>query len=274
MIFGNVTPQNSVNTQVFTARNNGASPTQSWTKPFGVSMVYIWAVGAGADGGAGLAGTTNGSGGGASGQFKSVLLPARFIPSTLAITLPPPNSGQSVVIADPASNTSLFVVGSGSVPTAGSTTGGAANTGASTVWHFLGILQSTPGIAGAAGGASGVAGTDVAAITQFNSPGAGGGGTNAAGTSATSGGNVPAILTYPARSGGVVSSPGNSGHSFTSPFLLTTGGAGGGGGNLNAGNGGNAGFGCGGGGAGGVATGGTVGAGGLGGSPLVVIMSW
>src|SRR6266566_4642662 len=77
--------------QVFYANHaSGATaPFQVWSKPRGISMVYIFTISGGGGGGGGFtaaaAAARGGGGGGASGGAYRVLAPAMFLPDRLYV---------------------------------------------------------------------------------------------------------------------------------------------------------------------------------------------
>ena len=83
------------------------TPAQTWYKPPNISMVWITAVGAGGGGGTGSGdGTFFGyAGGGGSGAIVNVMVPAMFVPPTLAIQI---GQGGSVT-TDPLTATNTII---------------------------------------------------------------------------------------------------------------------------------------------------------------------
>lgn len=84
-IFATIPPGVTVNISEFTA-------TGTWTKPAGVSAVYVWLIGAGAGGpsgaratGTGTLATSGNAGGGAGQNFK--VFNASILPSTVTVTI-------------------------------------------------------------------------------------------------------------------------------------------------------------------------------------------
>src|ERR1041385_3769926 len=65
---------------------------QPWNKPRGVDMVFIYCLGSGAGGGAGLTGASGtsrgGGGGGGSAASTRLLIPAALIPDQLYVQVP------------------------------------------------------------------------------------------------------------------------------------------------------------------------------------------
>ena len=140
-------------------------------------------------------------------------------------------------------------------------TGGTAETVATTanaVFLLLGTFVSQAGVAGATSGQG--AGTATAAASQINSGGSGGG-RSAGGGAVTGAGPIPTLT------GAALGANGPNGITLYKPILAFTGGGGAGGGNANGGNGA---YSSGGGGGGG-SVGGTAGNGGKGGDGLVII---
>ena len=162
----------------------------TWTKPAGVTMVYIEVVSAGAGGGSGRRGAAltgrGGGGGGASGTFISRFLPASACGSTETVTVAASANGGAAITANDtngnpgsAGGSSSFgslLIAPGSNPGLGgtSTANMGGNGGAAT---YYGALQIGTGIyssAGSIGGSSAAAG--VVALRSGFGPGGGPGG--------------------------------------------------------------------------------------------------
>lgn len=237
-----------------------------WNKPVGVSMVAIWAVGPGGNG-APPSTSTSGYGGGASGSFVFLILPAMFVPQTLSIS-PSNLSTSNMGVSGKDGGLNLLTLTRGAN---GSGTSGGVGPGVPA--GRLRNISLNSARAGTTGGSS--ASPNISSPTQFPVPGAGGGGTNAGGTTPAAGGSITLTnLGYTSLPGGAINSPGAAGISNFSPLPFFCGGTGGGGGNLNGGDGNKGAYGCGGGGGGGNATGGVHGNGGQGGNGLVIIYAW
>ena len=275
--------------------------TMTWTKPRGISMVHILALGQGGNGVGSTAGATSagGAGGGSGGQSQ-LLIPARMLPDILYIGAGAGGAGTAIatiVAARPHGATynsiplaqDTYLIAGGAIGNAA--TAGAVGTIATAILSGKGIANFLAGLAGGAGGAAtGAAGVATAANTTglMVSGGGGGGGMSAAAafaggaafTTALPTGYVGHSTAGAAGTSGVAGNPGNNG----AQFLANTGwvlSAGGGGGTsfpvatISAcGNGGAGGYGCGGGGAGGAITATAAGVGGLGGAGLVIITAW
>lgn len=238
-------------------------------------------IGAGAGGGSSGASNT-GWGGGGSGAISRLTIPALFIPDRLYVqvgTSGAQNSaGAESFISSQEMSTAvgdLFLVsGAAAAPAVSSTTGGAAETIATSALCKLstfGIATFIAGVAGANGGnAPSIAGSNAAVLSNIPLSGGGGGG----GGGSNSGGNITGAGIYPTILGGSgTGNAGNSGFTIYKPFV-SSGGSGGSGGSIisgsgaNGGAGGNGGIGCGGGGGGG---GNVSGSGGIGGNGFVGI---
>lgn len=187
-----------------------------WTKPRGVSMVYIFMVGGGGGGGGGFTGATTtargGGGGGACSPTSSCLTPAYFLPDVLYVfvgiggiggtgsAVDGTAGGLSFVslsnLSAPAATPNKIMASHGGTAAGGGTagtvaaggTGGAVPTVETLVKMgapiSIGITQFQQGLIGAAGGAvangAGVAVTAGLATTVLT-PGAGGGGVTTVG---------------------------------------------------------------------------------------------
>ena len=181
-------PNNDYKTQVFL----GTTST-IWTKPQGISMVYIFAIGAGGGGGlGGLSGGGNaiGGGGGGSGNIVRLLIPTIFLTDTLIVNVGRGGSGGS---------------GSSSSPATGGTNGSASYVALnlnnqSVNWTTI-IAQSNGGLGGGGGTAGGTgAGGAGGTITTTANFLIGNFGifTSIAGQTATNGGtsSTPTALTW------------------------------------------------------------------------------
>jgi len=280
-------PTNDFKNQVF----YNTSVT-TWTKPQGISMVYILAIGAG--GGGGLGGNsgginTIGGGGGGSGGMSRLIIPASIIPEYLNITVGLGGrgginttdrnglAGGTTIVQLPkgsgvAANYVLVALGGGGGTNGVQTgaAGAAAGLAGSTnmTYSTLGIFTSIGGQAGSAGGNT-TNGSNVTFASLIPiSGGAGGGGAST--TTPFSGGSIVGSGIVPTLSGGIAGANGQNGFSLFRPFYQT--GGSGGGGTVSASGGGAAGngsIGCGGGGGGA-----GYGLGGRGGDGLVIISCW
>jgi len=162
----------------------------TWTKPAGVTMVYIEVVSAGAGGGSGRRGAAltarGGGGGGASGTFISRFLPASACGSTETVTVAASATGGAAITANDtngnpgsAGGSSSFgslLIAPGSNPGLGGGTGaGGGNGGGAT---YYGALQIGTGIYSSAGsnGIGSLGGTPTAGLRSGFGPGGGPGG--------------------------------------------------------------------------------------------------
>jgi hypothetical protein len=268
---------------------------ESFVIPKNATFLHIWAIGAGTNGGAGAsraAGTAGGGGGGgATGSIVTMLIPTRFLPSTLYIVVGKggglSTDGYTKVmfrrgdILGSLVSDSLLLANTGA-SNGGAGTAGSAGTAASigayalinNLYAGLGTLTVTVAQAGSAGGAiTGAVGTSV---TGFNigmpfTAGAGGAGCT---TTDFAGGAISPTANAQQQSGITLAGglagggDGLNGLQFDEPFTCY-GGSGGGSNNSGVGGkGGDGAIGCGGGGGGAGVTGG---AGGRGGNGRVVI---
>jgi len=273
----------------------------TWRKPHGCQMVYIWGCGPGGNGGAGASRAANANGGGGGGggtpQIMEVLVPAILLPDSLYTFVPaggsttatqvrgfPPSAGATGLV-----DLSCNPGGSGGI---GSGTAGGGGGSPAIITSTISGL-ATKGILGTiGGGTTGAAGGFTAngnSLTVFQGTSNAGavnmGGAGGAGVSNSDfiGGSVvsPDPLVFPTVLGG--QNPGDRGLSGIPLFpgssgsvpLLPFGTSGTGGASNNngvGGAGGNAyGVGCGGGGGGAGVTGG---AGGRGGPGAILIIAW
>lgn len=269
----------------------------SWTKRKTASMVHILLIGAGGNGGLGVAGansTAAGGGGGGSGGQTSVLIPAALVPDNLYLSLAYGGSAVGSYVSFERVTTANSVLalanGGGNGGTAvGATAGAAGAAGAIATLAGMcragaGFTQLLVGQAGIIGGVA-VAGAAVSAPVTglYVAGGGGGGGLPAAAAVGTAGGGFTGTGIWPTMAGGTsagASSTGGDGSNgmedYNGIWLPTPGcgGASGGGTTGGSGSGGTAGPGCGGGGSGGCITGQVVGTGGRGGYALCIITQW
>lgn len=265
-----------------------------WSKPRGITMVYILCMGSGGGGGSGQTGasgtTRSGGGGGACGGITKLIIPAFLIPNTLYCVVGQGGNGGSsgnggsgnlsyiefeYSSARVSTNTLVIsdLVAAGGGQSSG--TGGAVPqvaTLTTAIYHNLGCFTTLIGIVGAAGG-NGGSGTAVSFgnVGNLNCPGSGGGGVTSTDIS-QQGGAITSIAPLPNISASLSSGTnGTSGISSYKPlyFYGGTGGAGNSAGT--GGTGGDGANGCGGGGGGAGITGGD---GGRGGDGLIYIICW
>lgn len=274
--------------------------TFTWTKPRGVTMIQILAIGQGGDGVTGNTGAsaTGGAGGGSGGQ-SIITIPASFLPQVLYIGGGAGGSGTAVhsfVSVKPNGATAnsqpvasdMILRALGAIGLAN--TAANAETAAGCILSGLGIARFIAGDTGGNGGSTaGSNGSNSSAPTTgiVVRSGAGGGGMSA--TVAGDGGtDISAFPTFlpntklgsKGTSGVDGGKGGNGVYIVSSDAPLCFNGGGGGGAGFptattsNGGNGGAGGYGCGGGGGGGAVTGKTAGVGGKGGPGLVIITCW
>ena len=255
----------------------------AWTKPQGITMVSITAIGAG---------------GGGSGAITNLTIPEMFISDTLLVTIGTGGAGGAsgsgtgvkggdtyVDMSVPENNRiyTFVIVASGGTPASGATAGagGVSANVQDALYSTLGVWTATAGQAGSGGNnASGTAVRYGATIGLPITAGAAGGGMVGGSTTPSNGGNIESIGFVPTNLGGTgnnVLSGGTNGTFSIKPFYSLGGSGGGGGGTtpISGGNGGNGGPGCGGGGGGaGTTPTGAGGTGGRGGDGLVIIECW
>lgn len=272
---------------------------QTYMKPPGASMIYIFMLAAGAGGSRVANGSvTNGGGGGGSGGTSRILLPAALLPdiiyvrpglgglgATTANTVGGAGATSYVGVSPTVLQQSNILQQGGAAAPANTQAAGAAGTVANIVnsaYSSFGVYFSTAGQAGGAGAsAANGNGSSVTPLLSGTITSGGGGGGNGTGTggsiSSSAEGFVPVLTTDTsvangARDGfqrGAIIAPGLK----TFPMFFT-GGTGGIGVTtaITAGNGGNASYGGGGGGGGGGTNAGSIsGNGGNGGDALIII---
>lgn len=159
--FGFLPPQFKGDVQIFFPTGVANTQWQTWTKPRGVSMVYMIAISGGGGGGGGFTRASNATGGGGgSGScsgMATLMIPAIFLPDSLKISV-----GQGGQGGTPAINGNAGFAGVNSYITLG------------------------------AGVTAGVTIPNVILASGINAPGGGGAGTGAAGGPA---GTVPTVAT-------------------------------------------------------------------------------
>jgi len=270
---------------------------EAFVIPKNATFLHIWAIGAGTNGGAGAsrtAGTAGGGGGGgATGAIVTMLIPTRFLPSTLYIVVGK-GGGLStdgytkvmlrrgdtlgVIVADSLllANTGSTNGGAGSAIAAGSAGGTAGYFLGNNLYAGLGTLTITAAQAGSAGGAiTGQAGFINSAFSG-GMPFSGGAGGAGCTTTDFAGGSINPTSTAQQQSGITLAGGGSvfgiydglNGLQFEEPFTCYGGSGGGSNNSGTGGKGGDGAIGCGGGGGGAGVTGG---AGGRGGNGRVVI---
>lgn len=297
-------------------QSGGANATtanrwNTWYKPQGCSMVYMWGCSGGGGGGGGFtrASTADGAGGGGGGAAGVVrlLMAAIHVPDILYVQAgwgglgvgsgggTAGSGGISYVSAGPypagslanlTTDNNLYLMSNAVGPTGGGTgTGttagaaGAAGTiaviGSQNRGGYAMSWDATVGLVGFIGGAitdgAGAAATNALSDGVPFSGGAGGSGSTGANVA---GGAVSSAGICPQLNGGNTAGLPNgcAGYELFNPFMFSTGGSGGAAIDAGAGgHGGRGGFGSGGGGGGAGTTGGT---GGNGGSGLVIIIAW
>jgi hypothetical protein len=247
----------------------------TWTKPRGISSLYIMCIGGGGGGSNGAVGGASQSGGigGGSGGVTTALYNSSLLPDTLYISpayvsdVGATAGGNTYVSVYPSTANNAYLVCWARGATAGGT-GASAVTGNSMPLASYGFFSALAGQTGGTGGA-GAAGTSITWGVNIVSGGAGGGGkTNASGFA---GGNITGAGPMPTITGGAATASGLRGLNFTIPFMFSGGSGGGGTTGAGAGTtGGDGGIGSGGGGGGGAGSG-TAQTGGRGGPGLVAI---
>lgn len=277
--------------------NTGISPANtggllSWNIPERAQLISFLVIGGGGGGGAGgqgAAGTARaGGGGGGSGAVTSVIMPAKFLPSTIYLCVgnggtqgtpgvPAGAGGISAVLVDYDTgfspyNTIIRANGGNGGTHVGSAagTGGTVITSTSCPLITAGIHKFRAGVSGNAGGSATAVPTNLLPYVSFFLTGGMGGGGVSTGNIGFKGGDILANGLMPqagGSAGGTNPPQGTSGIFYQKP-LMCQGGAGGGGGSGTGGAGGNGAPGCGGGGGG---AGVTAGRGGFGGGGLIII---
>lgn len=295
-------------TQIFYGHGpqTGAVEYQTWTKPRGISMVMLVAIGGGGSGGGGFTRASGaaggGGGGGGAGAMTRVLVPASFLPDVLYPAPAPALAGGTAsnnglngtrtIIAiqqDTSSGLAPNLLiranggsfGSGGATGAGGAAGaqGTATTSGTMSFVAGGIFVSDVGGAnGGAGATNGAAAGSAVTALSFGllSGGGGGGGVTVTTNVVSNGGAITGVGIIPTLAGGTgnatAPTAGSDGIWLWRP-MCGTGGAGGGASGTGGvgGFGGRGAYGCGGGGGGAGVTGGT---GGDGGPGLVIISCW
>jgi hypothetical protein len=283
-------------------RTNIFYKSEAWTKPKGITMISITAIGAGGGGGGGttnaLAAARGGGGGGGSGAITRLTIPEMFIADTLMVNIgiggaggvsgsgAGVKGGDTYVDMSVAGNGRIYtfvVVASGGTGANGSTAGagGVSANVQDAIYATLGVWTATAGQSGLNG--NNTTGSNILYGNTIGLPitaGAPGGGMVGGSTTATSGGTILGNGFVPTNSGGTgntIFSGGTNGTFSIKPFYSLGGSGGGGGGTtpISGGDGGNGGPGCGGGGGGsGTSPTGAGGTGGRGGDGLVIIECW
>lgn len=239
----------NLNNQIFYTDNSSTSNSwQTWTKPRGVSYVYITCIGGGGGGGSApnVSGNAGGGGGGGSSSVTKILLPSNVIPDTLYIQVGTGGAGGtssldnavggslSYVSVSPSTTASNVFVASGTAAasrgTRGTTgvggtggAGGTAFTSAVGILSELGIWQSIAGRTGGNGGYA-AAGQSVSSVAggTFMSGGAGGGGTSTGGGDFAGGAvlAVGGIITFNISGGATPGGDGRRGYQTIMPDRL------------------------------------------------------
>jgi hypothetical protein len=159
--FGFLPPQFNGDVQVFFPTGITQTQTQNWqhwTKPRGISMVYMLAIAGGGGGGGGFSGASNtargGGGSGACSGLATLMMPAIFLPDSLKIMVGAGGQGGAAGVAGSAGSNSYISVGAGNT------------TGIATPQVILSSGVNAPGGGGAGtGAAGGTAGTVPSAAT-------------------------------------------------------------------------------------------------------------
>jgi hypothetical protein len=161
------------------------SATTTWVKPAQGTMTLIELWGGGGSGGSDStqgAGTTGAGGGGGSGEFRSMIIPLAYLPSSVVCGV---GSGGTAVttnasgVAGGTTSFGTFITAGGGTgggqtnSDATSVNGGTAGTGGTTTSYFL-SLYSSNGVAGS--GASTVGAGSVTAVGNATTTSGGGGG--------------------------------------------------------------------------------------------------
>ena len=296
--------------EIFTPTTVSLTDMYTWTKPSGITWVFILGCGGAGGGGAGASGADGtprgGGGGGSAGTSGAILVPAMMCPSQLFINVGPGGRGatpgesfgqsgsSSYITPRPdflGTNGAIAVVGGGGRGNSGTSSAagtGGTGTGSLNVTSWGGFGAFFTGVGNGGAGSTGGAHTGAIGGSQFPSGvfsnGAGGGGTTSGNFN---GGSVSLQqnrgLQYPLISGGTAASPdGLNGFNYGRVFTPTDfirfdmystilGSAGSGGAAISAGNGGNGGNGGLGSGGGGGGAGIVGGSGGAGGDGFVLI---
>lgn len=305
-----ISPLTKADVQVFNAISTN---WQTWTKPKGATMSFMFAVGGGGGGGGGQSGGNGGGGGGACSAISRLIISAFFLPENLFVQVglggiggQPSGSGTagsaggiSYISLGRTTATPNVILASNGANAAGggaagnTATGGTASNafGGSTFTSGLGIFAATAYATNAANGGTSGGGSSVipwqtASSSNFVlSPGAGGCGRTTAGTNGGAQNNgtnaldlsfLGLVATSTAiLNGGVTAAAGGAGPNGIKRLtpFMQTGGCGGGYATTSTGGQGGDG-GYGCGGGGGAAGQTTAAAGGNGGDGLVMIISW
>ena len=168
-------PTGASDVQIFTGKSATAGATwETWYKPRGKTMLYIFMVGKGGNGGTGVIGavsTAAGGGGGGSGGQTVLQLPLALIPDRLYLSLAGVSATTTLasyiaVAPNTTANNTLAIAngggnGAASAGTAGGTAGaaGAVATAATMPlgFAFASVLAGQAGIIGATSDAAGAA---------------------------------------------------------------------------------------------------------------------
>lgn len=217
--------------QVFVGTSNAeGGDWVTWEKPRGKSMVDIWLVGKGADGGTGVvaAGAGGGAGGGSGGQTR-VQMPLALLPDTLYLSLKGQDGGsqtRSFIALSPrlaagpgvpVVNDTLVMAYGGSIGgNATTTTGGTGGIAGAIAtvglmplgWGFTMKESTLAGQAGTNGGSGLTAGTVGSALTLpitglLVTGGTGGGGSPTTPGVGLAGGLITGAGMFPTLAGGV-----------------------------------------------------------------------
>ena len=209
----------NIDTRVFNGNSNVVGGSwHTWVKPRGISMVYIFMVGAGGGGGDSVVGAASlaaGGGGGGCGGQASLLIGADFIPNNLYFSIARGGNNNTTTsalagfssyccISHPqgapiAQNTLLTVnAGAGGGKSSGSTPGPLGTAGAITNINTCllaggGIYKFTIGLAGVIGSNTAGAALSLPTSGLICCPGTGGAGNPAANTAGNAGGLITGI---------------------------------------------------------------------------------